>query len=220
MARQSRHQSVISRQSDESYSDDHWLREFEDKLQKTSVQPRGESLYDQISTIMNTKSKYPSVQAAVDDMMQRSGLTTYLENVKESSNKAADQARKTAQDHNHEEQKKHKQRSSKIPQVLQSKPSIMRTLENIVRESRGNLPVPAIITRLRSLHARDIADESAWDDDRLARLVSACCEQAREDNPSTFDKFDDLGRSDHSADERDVDPSNTDAFNSLMPAKI
>jgi hypothetical protein len=224
MTKNSRSQSVVSRQSDSEYSDNHWLRQFEDKLQKTSVQPRGQSLYDQISSIMNTKSKYPSVQAAVDDMMQRSGLTDYLDNVKTSEETLDERSRKTAQDQNdkrdHNAKKREEHSHSKIPEVLQSKPSIMRTLENVVRESRGNLPVPAIITRLRSLHAHDIADDSAWEDDRLIRLVSDCCAQAKRDNPATFDQFDQLGKGDGSMADHDVDPSNTDAFNSLMPAKI
>lgn len=218
MTKNSRSQPVISRQSDSEYSDDHWLRQFEDKLEKTSVQPRGQSLYDQITSIMNTKSKYPSVQAAVDDMMQRSGLTDYLDNVKVSEETLDEKSRKIAQDHKEEQKKEHA--SSKLPQVIQQRPDILRTLENIVKESRGNLPVSAIIARLRSLHSQDIPDESAWEDERLVHLVSNCNLRAKRDNPSTFDKFDQLGRADHSMDNSDVDPSNTDAFNALMPAKI
>lgn len=218
MRKNSRSQPVISRQSDSEYSDDHWLRQFENTLQKTSVQPRGESIYDQITSIMNTKSKYPSVQAAVDDMMHRSGLSDYLDNVKLSEETLDEKSKKTAE--NHKEELREKLRDSKVPQVIQQKPSILNTLENIVRESRGNLPVPAIIARLRSLHAQDIADEAAWEDERLVRLVSRVNLQAKRDNPATFDKFDQLGRGDHSVSESEVDPSNSDAFSALMPAKI
>jgi hypothetical protein len=209
MSRPSRHQSVINRQSDAEYSDDHWLRQFEDKLQKTSVQPRGNNLYDQISSIMNTKSRYPSVQAAVDDMMQRSGLTDYLQTKTSSKEEAPKgKSKKTAQD------------MSKMPKVIQNKPSIMNTLENIIKDSKGNLSVPAIISRLRSLHAADISDEGLWEDDKLIRLVSQCNLKAKTSNPSSYDNFSQLGQNDHSTTERDIDPSNTDAFNALMPAKI
>ena len=218
MKKGTRSQPVISRQSDSEYSDDHWLRQFEDSLQKTSVQPRGQSLYDQITSIMNTKSKYPSVQAAVDDMMHRSGLTDYLENIKMSEETLDEKTRKTAD--NHKEQKREEASGSKIPQVIQQKPSILHTLDNIVRESRGNLPIPAIIARLRSLHAQDIPDDSAWEDERLIHMVSRANLKAKQENPSTFDKFDQLGRGDHSTADSDIDPSNTDAFNALMPAKI
>jgi len=218
MSKQPRHQSVISRQSDASNSDDHWLREFENKLQKTSVQPRGNSLHDQISSIMNSKSKYPSVQAAVDDMMQRSGLTDYLQ-TKTSSDEELDptKRRKTAQDQN---DGKGKKKDPKTPQVIQEKPSILQTLKRIIRESRGNLSVPTLINRLRSLHANDVSNNGAWEDERLIRLVSKYKLTAMKNNPHTYDRFDNLGESDHSTAEKDIDPSNTDAFNALMPSKI
>lgn len=211
MARQPRHQSVISRQSDAENNDDHWLRQFEDKLQKGAVQPRGKDLYEQINSIMNTKSKYPSVQAAVDDMMHRSGLTDYLDNVKTSKDEnTSGKSRKTAQ----------QQPDPKTPQVIIDKPSIKNTLENIIKETRGNMPVPAVISRLRSLHARDISNEGAWDDDKLIRYVSQLNLQAKKDNPGSYDNFNELGRGDRGSSANDVDPSNTDAFNSLMPAKL
>jgi hypothetical protein len=211
MSKQPRHQSVINRQSDASNSDDHWLRQFEEKLQKTSVQPRGNNLFDQINTIMNGKSKYPSVQAAVDDMMHRSGLTDYLQ-TKTSSIEEPDvsKPRKTAQQKD----------DPKTPQVIKEKPSILRTLENIIKETRGNMPVPAVISRLHALHAADVSNEGAWEDERLIRLVSQCNLRAKKDNPANYDSFDNLGQGDHSSTERDVDPSNTDAFNALMPARI
>jgi hypothetical protein len=214
----SRHQSVINRQSDEAYSEDHWLRQFESSLQKTSVQPRSsDSLFDQINTIMNGKSKYPSVQAAVDDMMQRSGLTSYLDNVKTSSvnETSSTVPTKTAQQ-NAEKMKD----NPKTPQVMQEKPSIMQTLENIIRDSKGNLSVPTIISRLHALHASDITDESSWDDERLIRLVSFYNLKAKKDNPANFESFDNLGKRDHSNSDSDIDPSNTDAFHALMPTKI
>jgi len=218
MSRHPRHQSVISRQSDAPDSDDHWLREFENKLQKTSVQPRGNSLYDQISTIMNGKSKYPSVQAAVDDMMHRSGLTDYLQTKTSSEEEAPPtKSRKTAQNMVENKADDH---DPKEPQVMREKPSIKRTLENIIKETRGNMPVPAVISRLRALHAGDVGDDAAWEDERLIRMVSNYNLRAKKDNPGNYDNFDNLGQGDHSTADRDIDPSNTDAFNALMPAKI
>jgi hypothetical protein len=216
MSKQPRHQSVISRQSDGANSDDHWLREFENKLQKTSVQPRGNSIYDQVSSIMNTKSKYPSVQAAVDDMMHRSGLTDYLQTKTSSDEEAItpSKSRKTAQDQNQS-----KPKDDKTPQVIQEKPSILKTLKTLIEESKGNLSVPTLINRLRSLHANDVSDNGAWEDERLIRLVSRYKLTAMKNNPHTYDRFDNLGKNDSTA-ERDIDPSNTDAFNALMPSKI
>jgi len=218
MSKQPRHQSVISRQSDAENNDNHWLRQFEDKLQKTSVQPRGQSTYDQISSIMNTKSKYTSVENAVENMMDRSGLKLYLDNVKNSKEELPTQSKKTAQQATTVETKKDTS-IGKEPQIIQEKPSIARTLDNLIRESKGNLPIPAIIAKLRALHARDIADEGSWDDERLIRLVSQLNLQAKKDNPSNYENYDQLGRGDHSND-ADIDASNSDAFQALQPATI
>lgn len=55
-----------------------WYNEFVGNLQKSSVQSH-ESIYDQISAIIgNTKSKYSSVEEAVQDMRERTGLNTIL----------------------------------------------------------------------------------------------------------------------------------------------
>src|SRR5208282_2495482 len=134
MAKQPRSQPVISRQSDADQSDDHWLRQFEEKLQKTSVQPRGNSLVEQINSIMNTKSKYPSVQAAVDDMMNRSGLSSYLDNVKVSEHVEPIQPKKTAQQVDENEAKR-KAKADKTPDVIKRKKDIAMTLDNIIKDS-------------------------------------------------------------------------------------
>lgn len=216
MAKNYRQQGVVSRQSDSSYSEDHWLKEFENKLQSTAVQPRGNSLFDQISSIMNTKSKYPSVQAAVDDMMHRSGLTAHLNNIK-TSTEETDSSKKVAQAQDNQPAKHdHK----KGPKILDKIPGLKRTLENIIKETRGNMPISAVIARLQSLHAKDTSDKSIWEDDELLRLVSKCNLEAKKSNPGVFENFDNLGQTDHGNNESDVDPSNTDAFNALMPAKI
>src|SRR5277367_2773358 len=118
MAKQPRHQSVVTRQSDAENNDDHWLKQFENSLQKNSVQSRDSAnLFDQINSIMNTKSKYPSVQAAVDDMMHRSGLSDYLDNVKLS-------------EHNESPKKTAQQAQQALQQAQQSAPQQPRTQKN------------------------------------------------------------------------------------------
>src|SRR5277367_3622508 len=79
MSKYIRYQPAITRNSDENISEDHWLKQFEKSLQKSAVQPKTQqSLFDQINNIMNRTSKHSSVEAVVDDMKERSGLTAYL----------------------------------------------------------------------------------------------------------------------------------------------
>jgi hypothetical protein len=44
--------------------------------------------------------------------------------------------------------------------------------------------------------------------------------QAKKDNPASYDNFDQLGQRDYSSADSEIDPSNTDAFHALQPAKI
>jgi hypothetical protein len=216
MSRQNRLQPLINRNSDEGISEDHWLKEFEKKLLKDAVQPRNTvSLYDQISSVMNgTKAKYPSVQAAVDDMMQRSGLSNYLkvsEDSEQGNTKVAQsQPTPPAQP---------KQTSDQADVIVEN-PAILRTIENYVKSTRGNLPVPAILDKIRSIHRGDISEDKMWEDDKLIRLISKLNLDAKKNNPASYENYSNLATGDRDTAESDVDPSNTDAFNALMPAKM
>lgn len=222
MSKYTRHQSVVSRNTDEHVSEDHWLKQFEKTLQKGAVQPRTQSsLYDQINSIMNgTPSKYPSVQAAVDDMMQRSGLSNYLKTSKEND----EGNKKVAADQNNDFDKtvpvEQKQQDTNTPDVIRENPAILTTLENYIRTTRGNLPIPAIIDKLHSIHRADVSEDKKWDDDKLIRLVSKLNLQAKKNNPASYEDYNNLAAGDRDTADSDVDPSNTDAFNALMPAKL
>src|SRR5271170_1274484 len=129
MSKYVRHQSVVSRQSDENISEDHWLKNFQKSLLKGAVQPRAvdSSLFDQINSIMNGKSKYTSVDHAVADMQERSGLTAYLDKVSKSSEEESNKTKTASDNHNIID----KEVKGKIlPKVFQKCPQIKTTLEN------------------------------------------------------------------------------------------
>jgi hypothetical protein len=207
MGRHNRHQPVISRQSDESFQEDHWLNRFQQSLSKNAVQPKRESLFDQINSIMNKKSKYPSVEAAVRDMQERSGLTAYLNSLEKTSEKEEiAPTKKVASNQN-------------LPVVIQKNPEILKTIENYIRDSKGNLPVPAIIDKVQAIHRSDVPDAKDWDDNKLIMLVSKLNLGAKSNNPTNYENYSNLGTRDKGA-ETEIDPSNTDAFHALTPAKI
>jgi len=213
MSKYTRHQSVISRNADDVDGEDHWLKQFEKSLQKEAVQPKrtDDSLFNQINSIMNgSKAKYPSVQSAVDDMQQRSGLTAYLEKVKmsgteEVTKKVASEGKPVEKD--------------MTPSVIKKFPSIKKTFENYIRESKGNLPIPAIISHIRSIHQRDVSDSKDWDEDNLIRFVSSLNLRAKKENAENFHNNDTLGTRDR-GNASDIDISNTDAFSGLNPVKF
>jgi hypothetical protein len=216
MSKYTRHQPVVSREADSSIDEDHWLRQFQRKLEKGAVQPRTieNSLFDQINSIMNGKSKYPSVEAAVEDMKERSGLSAYLDKIKQSADENVSVKTKVASDQNDAMEKK----VDMIPIVLKKMPQIHKTLENYIRDSKGNLPVPAIIEKIRSIHKSDVSDAKDWDDDNLIRLVSKMNLEAKKNNPASYESYSNLGSRDTGSD-TEIDPSNTDAFHALTPVK-
>lgn len=208
-----RHQSVISRNADESIDENHWLKKFQEKLEKGAVQPKNnKSLFDQISSIMNGNSRYPSVEAAVKDMQERSGLTAYFDNLNKTSTLEKNK-KKTASDENESFDKK----INLVPIIIEKFPNIKDTIQNYIDDSKGNLPVPAIIDHIRSIHSRDVSDPKDWEDNRLIKLVSEMNLKAKQNNPEVFEHYTNLGTRDHVTDE--IDPSNNDAFHSLMPVK-
>ncbi len=211
-----RHQPAIQTHSSQNADEDNWLNRFQKSLSKDAVQPRQQnSLFDQINSIMNGKSKFPSVDAAVQDMKERSGLTAYLQKIKQSSDEETPAAaKKVASDNQQAIDKK----VEMTPIVMKKNPQIQKTVENYIKDTKGNLPVPAIIDKIRSIHSKDVPDAKDWDDDKLIILVSKLNLAAKKDNPGGFQDYSNLGSRDSGSDS-DIDPSNNDAFFALTPVK-
>ena len=215
MSKYERHPAIIQRHSDAYIDEDNWLNRIEKSLEKDAVQSRNtdKSIFEQISSIMNNKSKYPSVRAAVDDMKNRSGLTAYLDKIKISTEEIG--TKKVASDHN-------KVIDKKIPisQIIIKKcPKIADTIKNYVESTSGNLPIPAIIDKIRSIHQNDVSEASDWEDDDLIRYVSKLNLSEKSKNPNNESGYQNLGKKDDSND-AEIDPSNSDAFHGLNPVKF
>lgn len=183
-------------------NDDFWMKEFQKSLAKNAVQSKqvDRSLYDDISNIMNNSTaKYPSVEAAVEDMKQRSGLTAYLDKVKTSEQNSTI---------------KRASANEQVPDLLKQCPNIKNTLENIVKEHKGTLPILGIIEKAKQIHRGDVSENKYWDDDELLKYVSGLnlLEKTKDYNDS-YDQ--NLGKND------DIDsPDNDNAFAILEPAKF
>lgn len=210
-----RQQSSIYRQSDSQDDEDHWLKQFENNLAKSAVQSRqvDQSLFDQINSIMNgSKSKYTSVADAVEQMKERSGLNQYLKNseiVENNKKKASSTDKNQAID----------KKVDLTPIVIKKKPQILNTLQNYINDSKGNLAIPAIISKIQSIHSSDVSEARDWEDENLIRLISKLNLEAKRNNPANYENYNNLGKRDYTNDS-DIDPSNLDAFHGLTPAKI
>lgn len=211
----SRHQSVVSRHAEAYIDEDNWLHRFEQSLLKGAVQSKqvDRSMFDQINSIMNNKSKYPSVQAAVDDMKNRSGLTAYLSKINKTSSLHQNNDKKSI-DNNCVIDKK----VPISPIIITKCPSIGQTIQNYIESTKGNLSVPAILSKIRSIHQNDVSEASDWEDDKLIRYISKLNLAAKSKNVNSDNYYPNLGKQDH-FDNNDIDPSNTDPFNVLTPVK-
>lgn len=204
----SRYNKVIIKDSDKYLDADDYI--------KTAVQPKSvdSSLYEQITNIMNnSKSKYKTVAEAVADFAERTGLKALKEKQNiEKLSKAAGEINKSASLDEDDAFDK----SVKItPLVIKKVPSIRSTIENCIADSKGNLSLPAIIEKIKSIHKCDVSDEKEWEDENLMRLISYLNLKAKSQNPNK-EVFTNLGKNDHSNDD-DVYEANNDAFIGLMP---
>jgi hypothetical protein len=293
-----RSQPSITRQSDENSSEDYWLNEFEKKL---AVQPADHSVFDQISSIMNSKSKYPNVEAAVNDMKERSGFSAFIKELNKTSDTEEENTKTAApieprwymeygiqdgkedlethgfgsdilssilarndfgsndsvppdydawmeyakgyiqgsemkpESQSHEldrikhylhkhikkatDQNRAADKKDLTPLVIKKCPNVKSTLENYIRDTKGNLPISAIIDKIKSIHRSDVSEAKDWDDDKLLRLVSQMNLEAKKNNPGSYENYSNLGRRDMTGDS-EIDPSNRDAFYALNPAKM
>jgi hypothetical protein len=215
MSKNIRHQSVISKYSESQQDEDNWINKLEKSLVKDAVQSRkvDDSLFHQINNIMNgtaTKSKYTSVEDGVEDMKARSGFAAHISKVSKNDKSTT----KIAQ----EQQDVKADSNSKTPIVIKKCPQIKNTFENFIRDTKGNIPIPAIIEKVKGIHQKDVSDDKDWDEDNLLRYVSQLNLKAKQNNPATYENYMNLGTMEP-AGNSDVHPSNTDAFFGLQPVK-
>lgn len=191
-----RYQYTISRSGDAQKKEDEWLSALESNLTKSAVQPKrvDQSMFEQINSIINGKSKYKSVQDAVADMQRRSGYLDYIN--KKVANEGSD---------------------TKEVELFKQHPEIETTFNNYITDTNGTLSVPSVIEHVRSIHQHDVKDDSLWEDNSLISYVNKLNQSSEKDN-STDTTSHNLGKLDLHRGKDDIDKSNDDAWAGLMPA--
>lgn len=186
-----------------------WMRNLADTLHKNSVQPyHNESLYDQISSVMNgTKSKYLNVEDAVKDMQQRSGLLDYRNKIEAQKNSSPKIAQMAAVPN-----------KTEVIRLFEDKPQIKDTFDNYIEDTNGNLTIPGIVERIRSIHRGDVTDDSMWEDENLLQYVNNKNIDVKKKYPSSDADSSNLGRLNHF--DEDADPTDDDPLFALTPAVI
>lgn len=221
---------VFSRDNSEDTgsSQPDWFKDYSSNLQKLSVQPahRDRALFDQISDILGTKSRYATVEEAVQDLQDRTGLAKYLQMCE------AEQAevRKTAQEmHVHTEPVKTEEDlevtldpdsdEMQYPKLLKDFPQIKQFIENFVKSRNGFVHVPAVVESIRIIFRNEDFSSDELEDKHLRKFINEVIIKEKALHEGDHAGVDtDLGKLDHSTDSQVEE--NNDAFSILMPAKI
>ena len=190
--------SITNRQSEDELS-----LEFLRHLQKQSVQPKAQvqNLQDQMYSIINgNKPRYPSVDAAVKDMLDRTGLSTYKQQLR-------------AQEQNTQTTSK---RANIKVELFEQVPQVQQTIDNYIQSTHGNLLVPEILDYVRNIHKNDVPDYSMWSSPALLTYINEKNIEEKKLHPDMDNTNNHLGQLDFNEDI--IDPSNTDALHALNPA--
>lgn len=190
-----RHQSVISR--DPSFTTvsekvPDWLSEFANAFEKESAKSKSQSysLYDQINGILGQKGKYSTVEEAVNDMAKRTGLSDYIEQVKQ------------AQD----------MMESQNP--FAKMPEVKTFIDNYVKEHPGT-SVDSVIHELLKLNP--VKEHLPQKDDvpeAIKRYINTQITEARSNTGHTSEHLQ-LGKVDLKSDKNTV--KDNDPFSGCMP---
>lgn len=213
--RYSRHQTVINREKDAHIDDDYWFRQFEKNLEKSAVTSKrvDQSLYDQINSVMNIKSKYTSVSAAVEDMMQRSGLTAYLDNVKVSE----ENINKKVAEESAKEVKKNSKQVKPLLMSLKDGKNVLDFIKNRAESTKGSISVPALKETTRAVFNNKVSDDRYWEDPQLLIYIHNVVSDEKKKHHRDEQQNGNFGKIQVNIN-YDADPSNNDAFHILMPA--
>lgn len=171
--------------------------DFARELAKQSVQPKSQvdSLYEQMYSIINgNKPKYPSVDAAIQDMLDRTGISNYKRQLQASQNTKVAEVKVELFD--------------KVPQLKQ-------TINNYIQSTNGNLLVPEILAYVKAIHKNDVPDMADWGSPALLTYINDKNIAEKKMHPDSTGLNYDLGRVDYH--DQDIDPSNNDALHSLTP---
>lgn len=205
-----------------------WLDSFARKIEQISNHPQTaveaarsrdqQSIVDMIGSIMNGRQHSngaSTVESVVQDMQERTGLAEYLRRVKSSK----DSVEKIAQEVHSEGQKI----SNDLPDSFSDLPEKTREdvknyINNLVETHHGNIHVPAVVEsviqtfRLQGVGPKHINEMT------FEKYISDQIMSQKQKNPSAEEHNTNLGKG-IGIDTNDVDTSNTDMFEGLMPAK-
>jgi hypothetical protein len=187
-----------------------WFDEFVETLQKTSTQSveQDKSTFDVISEIMGTKpARYSSMDEAIKDMHDRSGLMVYLKQIQSAGESAQT---KTASENL-------EVTLDAEPELLTERPALKQVILNIVEGRMGHTNVESVLHKLFELFRNDGIESKHLEDKQLKQYVSDVISSVKSNNHNEDFLEVNLGKVDEDTGS-DYSDSGSDVFQSLTPA--
>lgn len=181
-----------------------FISQFHKNLQAAATRKQS-GFYDDISQMFGCpKKKYQSVQAAVEDMITRTGLQNYIQNItaKNTENKKVANQETGSQ-------------SSLFPALKPTiRENIFHFIKNKINDSHGRVPIPVLQDDILSTFKNDgISPEDAYSES-LARYINQGLIAEQIKNPLDNKSDHNIGKNLH----QDADDgSNNDFFRGLNP---
>lgn len=197
---------VFSRQSENDVSAPDWFSDFSSNLQKMSVQPahRDKALFDQISEILGNKSRYATVEEAVQDLQKRTGLAQYLQMCEaekvEVHKNAADHAVMKEDPSTPVDEEElivmldPDTDEVQYPVLLKEHPHIERFITNFVTSRRGYIHVPAVIEAVRSVFKNENFTSDELEDKHLRKFINELIIKEKSQHNKDYGSDVDLGK--------------------------
>lgn len=164
---------MIKKSFENSVLDKYWEESLKANLEKVAVQSKrvDDLLFHKITDVVKSKqSKFSSVEDKVNEMMERSGLNAYLKNNVKLSKKANSKNEEDTEVNININDNKENQNHT--VRLFKECPQALNTLDNIIQDSKGTLPVIGIIDKLHKLHGRDIHNDALFQDDSLKQFIA------------------------------------------------
>ena len=198
-----------------------WFQEYARNIDRQAVHSgdQDRSMFDQISEIMGTKSKFSTVEDAVRDMRERTGLTEFLSKATKATTAANAEAilanvKCASEDDNLEVSLP---ADTEQPSIFKDHPKIEKFIAQYIKSRKGHTSVASVMSDIGRIFKE--IDTVHLDDKNLKHFISEKILEELQLNPAGTDMDVEMLGSVDKGNDQDY-ALNNDAFSSLLPAKF
>lgn len=202
-----------------------WVNDYAEMLEKNSVQSveKDRSMYDQISNIMNGNSRFATVDEAVSDMKERTGLSVYLNQIAAAENQiktAQSPARppiaQTADAADTNVAIEVELGGTLIPEIVSKINGLDEFLRKFIEARYGNTSVSSVTSELVKLFSNNGFTPNDEDNADLKHYINELIIEEKKNHLARNNVNPNMGRIEYTS---ETNNRGNDFFEILMPAK-